>query len=62
LLVRRVCEHICVGGLRCTAGVLNKGVITSMRADHWLVTNWGADGFITSRMGQHELGGGEAIS
>jgi hypothetical protein len=53
---------MCSGGIRCTAGVLNKGVIRSMRADHWLVTNWGAYGFITNRMGQYELGGGEAVN
>jgi hypothetical protein len=57
-----VCEHICVGGLRCTAAILNKGVIRSMRADHWLVTKWRADGFITSRMEQYELREGEATN
>jgi len=24
------CEHICVGGLRCIAGILSKGLIRSM--------------------------------
>jgi len=54
------------GGLRGTAGILNKGVIGKSDgaewADHWLVTSWGAGGFVNSRMGQYEMGGREVIN
>jgi hypothetical protein len=31
-------------------------------ADHWLVTSWGAGGFVNRRMGQYEMEGREVIN